>query len=105
MPLFADLRVLLAGVTIGTVKGKNCVPSHALALSTALSSEAFAQSEVDYATAMAYMRGEAIVLPDAPRGYVLLTYRDKPIGFANNLYPKPWRVLSTHIPTTPPEIL
>lgn len=112
MPLFADLRVLQAGVTIGTVKGKNCVPSHALALSTALSSEAFAQSEVDYATAMAYMRGEAIVLPDAPRGYVLLTYRGKPIGFANNLgnrannlYPKPWRVLSTHIPTTPPEIL
>ncbi|MBS7393058.1 MAG: hypothetical protein KIG90_01330, partial [Muribaculaceae bacterium] len=59
-----------------------------------------------------YMRGEAIVLPDAPRGYVLLTYRGKPIGFANNLgnrantlYPKPWRVLSTHIPTTPPEIL
>ncbi|MDD7163322.1 MAG: hypothetical protein SPF86_01345, partial [Sodaliphilus sp.] len=55
---------------------------------------------------------EAIVLPDAPRGYALLTYRDKPIGFANNLgnrannlYPKPWRVLSTHIPTTPPEIL
>ena len=35
-----------------------------------ISSEAFAQSEVDYATAMAYMRGEAIVLPDAPRGYV-----------------------------------
>ena len=112
MPLFADLRVLQAGVTIGTVKGKNCVPSHALALSTAISSKAFSQSEVDYATAMAYMRGEAIVLPDAPRGYVLLTYRGKPIGFANNLgnrannlYPKPWRVLSTHIPTTPPEIL
>ena len=112
MPLFADLRVLQAGVTVGTVKGKNCVPSHALALSTAISSKAFSQSEVDYATAMAYMRGEAIVLPDAPRGYVLLTYRGKPIGFANNLgnrannlYPKPWRVLSTHIPTTPPEIL
>ena len=112
MPLFAPLQVLQAGVQVGTIKGKNCVPSHALALSAALNPAAFAHCEVDYATAMAYMRGEAIVLPDAPRGYVLLSYRGRAIGFANNLgarannlYPKPWRVLSTHIPDTPPAIL
>lgn len=112
MPVFADLHVLHAGVSMGTIKGKNCVPSHSLALSTALSEEAFAKSEVDYPTAMAYMRGEAIVLPDAPRGYVLLTYKSRPIGFvnnlgnrANNLYPKGWRVLSTHIPDEAPSIL
>lgn len=112
MPLFASLNVLQAGVWVGTIKGKNCVPSHALALSAALNASAFARREVDYPTAMAYMRGEAIVLPDAPRGYVLLTCHDRAIGFANNLgarannlYPKAWRVLSTHIPDTPPSIL
>lgn len=112
MPRFAGLHVLHAGVAVGTVKGKNCVPSQSLALSTALCAEAFACSEVDYATAMAYMRGEAIVLADAPRGYVLLTYKGHPVGFvnnlgnrANNLYPKAWRVLSTHIPAEPPTAL
>lgn len=112
MSAFADLHVLHAGVSVGTIKGKNCVPSHSLALSTALCEEAFAKSEVNYPTAMAYMRGEAIVLADAPRGYVLLTYNGRPIGFvnnlgnrANNLYPKGWRVLSTHIPDEVPSIL
>ncbi len=113
MPLFAPLHVIHAGVAVGTLKGKNCVPSHSLALSTALNTEAFANIEVDYATAMAYVRGEAIVLPPStPRGYVLLTYRGRPIGFANNLgnrannlYPKAWRVLSTHIPAEPPKVL
>ena len=107
-----SLHVLHAGVAIGTVKGKNCVPSHALALSTALNADAFTSCEVAYPTAMAYMRGEAITLADAPRGYVLLTHGGHPIGFANNLgnrannlYPKPWRILSTHLPTEKPQIL
>lgn len=60
---------------------------------------------------MAYMRGETVVV-DAPRGYVLLTHHGSPIGFANNLgsrannlYPKPWRILSTHIPAQEPAVV
>lgn len=109
--LRSALHVLHEGIALGVVKGKNCVPSHALALSTTLNPEAFARCEVDYATAMAYMRGETIVA-DAPRGYVLLTHRGSPIGFvnnlgsrANNLYPKPWRILSTHIPAQEPAVV
>ena len=109
--LHGALHVLHEGITLGTVKGRNCVPSHALALSTALNPEAFARCEVDYATAMAYMRGETVVV-DAPRGYVLLTHHGSPIGFANNLgsrannlYPKPWRILSTHIPAQEPAVV
>ena len=112
MPAFADLNVMHMGVNVGAIKGKNCVPSHALALSSALNSVAFPTCEVDYLAAMAFLRGEALSLPQAPRGYVLLTYHSQPIGFvnnlgnrANNLYPKAWRVLSTHLPTVPPNIL
>ena len=112
MPAFADLNVMHMGVNVGAIKGKNCVPSHALALSSALNSAAFPTCEVDYLAAMAFLRGEALSLPQAPRGYVLLTYHSQPIGFvnnlgnrANNLYPKAWRVLSTHLPTVPPNIL
>ena len=112
MPAFADLNVMHMGVNVGAIKGKNCVPSHALALSSALNPAAFPTCEVDYLAAMAFLRGEALSLPQAPRGYVLLTYHSQPIGFvnnlgnrANNLYPKAWRVLSTRLPTVPPNIL
>ena len=62
---------------------------------------------------MAYLRKEAIVLPaDTPRGIVLITYRDIPLGFAknlgnraNNLYPAEWRIKSTHTPDQEPNII
>ena len=98
---------------MATVKGKDYLPTQSLALSTALSREAFPQAPVDYLQAMAYLRKEAIVLPaDTPRGIVLITYRDIPLGFAknlgnraNNLYPAEWRIKSTHTPDQEPNII
>ena len=69
--------------------------------------------DVDYATALKYLRGEALVLPaDTPRGIVTITYQGQPLGpaknignRANNLYPKAWRIKSTHLPSEPPEVI
>lgn len=91
-------------VEIGTLKGKDVMPSHTLAMSRLLNAAAFSQVEVDYATAISYLRCEAVSLDaDAPRGVVLLTYGGIPLGFAknlgnraNNLYPKQWRILSQY---------
>lgn len=66
------------------------------------------QIDLDYPTAINYLRGEAIVLPpDVPRGLVTVTFMGQPLGQvknigsrANNLYPKEWRIKSTHIPKT-----
>lgn len=64
-------------------KGKNVIPDHTLALSFSTDKSAYPNVEVDYQTAIAYLRHEAIVLSsDAPRGIVLLTYKGYPIGFA-----------------------
>lgn len=100
------LRVLLAGVEVGQQKGKDCVPQHALALSSLLEPSVFPVSEAGYEQAIAYLRKEAVVLPaDSPRGYVLLTYQGVPLGFvknignrANNLYPQEWRIRSGYLP-------
>jgi len=62
--------------------------------------------DVDYAQAINYLRREAITLPtDTPRGIVTICYQGHPLGLAknignraNNLYPKEWRIKSTHIP-------
>lgn len=101
------LKVLLAGVSIGEVKGKDLIPAHALAMNTSLlRMDAFATEELSYEQAISYLRKEALVLSAAtPRGYVLLTYRDVPLGFvknignrANNLYPQEWRIRSGYMP-------
>ena len=59
-----------------------------------------------YHQAIAYLRGEALVLPeDTPRGIVEVSFMGYPLGQAknigtraNNLYPKEWRIRTTHIP-------
>ena len=104
--LRSTLRVIQAGVGVGSVKGKDLIPSHALAMSTLCRRDAFVACEVDYTQAIAYLRKEAIVLPsEVERGYVLLTYRNIPLGFvkhlgnrANNLYPQEWRIRSGYLP-------
>ena len=63
--------------------------------------------ELTYPQAIAYLRGEALQLPpDTPRGLVTLCFQGYPLGTAknigtraNNLYPKEWRIKTTHIPT------
>ena len=71
-----------------------------------LNQEQFATADLDYDQAIAYLRTEAITLPaGTPTGYVLVTYKNHPLGFvknignrANNLYPSEWKIKSTFVP-------
>ena len=82
-------------------------------LTTDLPQGDFPQVDLPYSETLQYLRGEALVLPaDTPKGLVTLTYKGIPLGpaknignRANNLYPKPWRIKTTHLPSTPPEIV
>ena len=64
-------------------------------------------SPLNYQQAIAYLRGEALTLPDdTPRGIVEVSFMGHTLGQvknigtrANNLYPKEWRIKTTHIPT------
>ena len=65
-------------------------------------------SSLPYPQAMAYLRREALVLaPDTPLGIVTVSFHGHPLGpvknigsRANNLYPKEWKIKTTHIPET-----
>ncbi len=109
--LRSSLNVLHAGVELATVMGRKTVPHHALAMSTARAADAFPICEVDYSTALRYLRGESIAI-DGPRGHVLVAHQGAVLGFvnnlgnrANNLYPKPQRILSTHLPPEKPDVI
>jgi len=62
--------------------------------------------DLSYPQALSYLRGEALILPpDTPRGQVTVCFMGEPLGLvknignrANNLYPKEWRIKTTHLP-------
>ena len=100
------LRWLKKGIGIATLKGKNQTPHIDLALSRHINKDAFITYELDLPTALHYLKGESITLPDAPIGYLLLTFKGVPMGWGknignrcNNLYPDAWRI-RMNIPDT-----
>ncbi len=107
------IRVIFAGIEIGEMRGKDLVPSQALAMSVLLDRERFPSVEVGYETAISYLRRETVELPQGTgRGFVLLTYRGLPIGFVknlgtrcNNLYPQEWKIRSAFTRSTPSPLL
>lgn len=93
-----QLHLLSFGVQIAEQKGRDWIPSHALAMSKARRAGIFPEVELDYEEAISYLRRECIRI-EAPRGFVMLLYHGFPLGFAknlgnraNNLYPQEWRI-------------
>ena len=94
--------IIYDGVNVATLRGRDLIPTQTLAMSTLLRRGAFPEVDVDKATALDYLRRQAMMLPEGtPRGFVLLTCDGRPLGFvknlgnrANNLYPQNWRLIS-----------
>lgn len=107
------VKFIAEGVRMGTVKGKDFIPFHAFAMNKALVRGVYEEVDVDYPTAISYLRSEGINLPaEQPRGIVLLCYRGCPIGFvknlgnrANSLMQKEWRIRSSYIPDFAPDMI
>ena len=94
-----ELYALVPGIEVAVMKGRDWVPAHSLAMSYALNRAAFNTVEVTRQQALEYLHCDVLRLEDAPRGIVLLTYLDIPLGFAknignraNNMYPQEWRI-------------
>ena len=83
--MLEGLHVIASGCAVGTVKGRDLVPDADLALSLALAADAYPVADVDRQTALSYLHRDAIVLEDAPKGYVLIRYEGLPLGFVKNL--------------------
>ena len=87
------------GFGIGELRGKTVVPQHALAMLKDVNKNAFNKVELTLDQALSYLRSEALTLPNAAAGVVMVTYENVPLGFVknvgnhcNNLYPKEWRI-------------
>jgi len=88
-----------SGLFLGETKGKDLIPSASIALSKALDKESIETIEVDYRTAISFLRKDAITLLNSSRGYILISYQGQPLGWVknlgnrtNNLYQQEWRI-------------
>ncbi len=85
------------GLEMGEFKGNDFIPSHALALSTSLSTE-LPRLELPENEALLFLKKENLVL-EAPKGWLLVTYQGLGLGWVkglgnriNNYLPKDWRI-------------
>lgn len=93
------IHLLSDGLPMPEQKGKEQIPAAAQALSLNLKQSDFPRVELTLEQARKYLHREALVLLDAPSGFVIVTYKNHPLGFvknlgarANNLYPKNWAI-------------
>ena len=82
------LRVIASGTAVATRKGRDLVPESDYALAVErlpLEGLHYEIVEVSREDALKFLSKEALVLPEAPRGYLLLTYKGLGLGFVKNL--------------------
>ena len=83
--LFGYLYFVSPGINVAEIKNRP-IPSADSALSSDLNTGVFESRDVDTETALTFLRRESVSLPpDTPKGYVLITYRDIPLGWIKNL--------------------
>jgi len=100
MVLSSILPLVSSGCAVGQLKGRDLVPDEDLALCSRYDATAFPTVEVDVPMALKYLHRDALVLPDAPRGFVHLSCGGTGLGFVknlgnrcNNLHPQGRRIL------------
>ena len=84
----ADLKPfhpLISGVHKGEYKGRDFVPDNDWALNLDFDRNLYPMVELDRQTALKYLHRDSILLPQAPRGYIVVCYRGLPLGFVKNL--------------------
>lgn len=97
--LDSQLYILQFGGELGLWKGKDFIPSHALAQNIVFDSASVPRYKTTRAEAQAYLRKENLTMPDTAKAYVLVEYENAILGWAknignrsNNLYPMHYRV-------------
>lgn len=83
-----SLRPLRNGIVKGEMKGRDFVPSADWALSIKYERGSYPEAGLDKPSALKYLHRDTLVLPDAPLGHVLVTYRGVPLGFVKNIGPR-----------------
>lgn len=96
--LSQHLSLRYFGVELGKKQKESWIPSHEWAVSI-LPKKDFPTHELELGQALEFLRKNEFELTDLPTGWVLMTYKNLPLGWiknlgnrVNNYYPKDWRI-------------
>lgn len=99
LDIYAHCNVIHAGIPLVEINGHKLNPLPGLAFANSFNNTVLPVIEVDILTALSYFKKEALYVPDAPKGWLQLSYKHIPIGFvknignrANNPYPSEWAI-------------
>lgn len=97
--LFQNLKIVKAGTKIFVVKKNDYLPTHELALSNQLKKDAFPKNDIDFPSAISYLRRDNFSLSASAKGWNIVTYKGINLGFINNIgnrvnnyFPVEWRI-------------
>jgi 16S rRNA C967 or C1407 C5-methylase (RsmB/RsmF family)/NOL1/NOP2/fmu family ribosome biogenesis protein len=99
LDIYNKLKIIKAGTSLFVVKNTSYLPSHELALSTRLKADSFPVKEISLSEALSFMRRDNFQLNDSVKGWNIVTYQGKNLGFVNNIgsrvnnyFPVEWRI-------------
>ena len=97
--IYDNLKVIRPGTKLASVKGKDFIPSHELALSNNIRQKEFSHLELNLADALAFLKRSDFKIAGASRGWNILTWKGVNMGLINNIgnrfnnyYPVEWRI-------------
>jgi 16S rRNA C967 or C1407 C5-methylase (RsmB/RsmF family)/NOL1/NOP2/fmu family ribosome biogenesis protein len=97
--LTKHLKIIKPGTKILTVKGRNFIPSHEMAMSLLFRKESLPAVSVSLDMALQYLHSENIRVDGAINGWNTISYNGVILGFINNIgnrvnnyYPIEWRI-------------
>lgn len=97
--LFDQLNVLKGGSLVASLKKRDLLPEHELAMSTALAKGVFDELELSQPDALKYLARDNFQLDLSGKNWQLAAFNGTPLGFLknlgnrfNNYYPKEWRL-------------
>ncbi len=79
------LRPLRCGTPAPVTRGRDVIPHPDAVYGIDFDRTLCPEAEVPLETALRYLHRDTIVLPDAPAGYVVITYKGHPLGMVKNL--------------------
>lgn len=97
--LAKNLFIVKPGTQLFSMKGKDALPSHELAMSVCYRDQAFLSVELKLDQALDYLRKENIPVTGSPTGWIMAKFKGINLGFlknignrTNNYYPVEWRI-------------
>ncbi|MCE1200250.1 MAG: hypothetical protein LWW85_14895 [Marinilabiliales bacterium] len=95
----ANLRIIQAGVKIGSLVHQQILPAHELAVSSVINRAYFPEEKISLPDALRYLKKEDFQPVSNQKGWHLVTYKGIPLGWMKHLgnringqYPKEWRI-------------